>query len=518
VRAANPWDFLSPITAPIDFPGAPGGISVTAMRGETRAAAADIANSSGRPVEVSVTIEGLPGGVNPGYIAVHEVVWTDTRSQIPVADALRELAHDGKAYGLTIPAGMTRQLFISVKPTAAISAGSHRGRVVVTTGVRTDELVVPFAIRVLDEVFPDAATLHVGGFDYLNRDRLYGITPGNAGLLLANLREHFVDSPWATGSAVGFGGFDPAGHMATPPATDEFDRWTSRWPGARRYCIFIAATDRIGSVPLGPTFERAVGEWMTFWVEHASRVGVRPEQLFFLIVDEPHARKQDELIVRWARAIKTAQPRVMIWENPTYVDPSDGLPDLFRVSDVLVPNREMLLTNGRAFVNFYRNQQNAGRALELYSSKGPARLLDPYSYYRLQAWTCFDLGAGGSHFWAFGDSGGGSSWNEYALSGEAYTPLFIDGTSVTNSKHMAALREGVEDFEYLVLLRDRIRATEQRNPGHRLLARAVSVLQAAPRRVLGATGASELLWVSGKDRGIADAVRVEIGEILESLR
>jgi hypothetical protein len=519
VWAANPWDFLSPVTALSDAQGAEGPITVAAMRGETRAAALNVANSSARPVAVSITIGGLPGGVNPGYVKVHEVIWTDTRELTPVGDALQELAHSSNAYRITVPAGMTRQVYLSVTPTSHMSAGSHRGRIVVSSAAPSSGVQLPFVLRVFDQTFPKVATLHLGGFDYMDSHSMYGVTRENAAPLLVNLRDHFVDSPWATRATVPFGVFDGGGRMVTPPTTREFDRWISLWNGASRFCIFIGATDRIGSISGdSPMFERAVGEWITFWVEHASQIGVRPEQLLLLIVDEPHARSQDELIVRWAKAIKSAQPRVLIWENPTYTNPSDGLPDMFQVSDVLTPNREMLLRQGSTFANFYRTQRTDGHGLELYSSTGPARLLDPYSYYRLQAWNCFELGAGASHFWAFSDSADGSSWNEYAINRDAFTPLFIDRTSVTGSKHMEAIREGVEDFEYLVQLRERIQVTERANPGHVFLARARSILGSAAQRVLGGQGASESRWASPKDRGIADAVRVEIAEALQALR
>jgi hypothetical protein len=519
VWAANPWDFLSPVTALSGQQKAPGRISVAAMRGETRAAAFNIANSSASPLAVSLTIEGLPGGVNPGYVKVHEVGWTDPRELTPVGAALQELAPSGNAYRTTVPAGMIRQVYLSVTPTSDMSAGSHRGGIAVATGVQSGRIRLPFVLRVFDETFPKAATLHLGGFDYMDTDTMYGVTPENRAPLLVNLRDHFVDSPWATRATVSFGVFDGAGRMVTPPTTREFGRWISLWSGASRYGIFVAATDRIGSISSdSPVFERAVGEWIHFWVDHASQLGVRPEQLFLLIVDEPHARSQDEQIVRWAKAIKAAEPRVLIWENPPYTNPSDGLPDMFRLSDVLTLNREMLLRQSRAFANFYRTQRTDGRELELYSSTGPARLLDPYSYYRLQAWHCFELGAGGSHFWAFSDSADGSSWNEYAINRDAYTPLFIDRTSVTSSKHMEAIREGVEDFEYLVRLRERIQATERANPGHSFLARARSILDSAVHRVLDAEEASELRWAIRKDRSIADAVRFEIGQALEMLR
>ncbi|MFV2069033.1 MAG: hypothetical protein ACC645_18865, partial [Pirellulales bacterium] len=145
------------------------------------------------------------------------------------------------------------------------------------------------------------------------------------------------------------------------------------------------------------------------------------------------------------------------------------------------------------------------------------RLLDPYAYYRLQAWTCFDMGAESSFFWAFGDTGGGNSWNEYLSKRVSYTPLFLGPDSVTAGKHMEAIRESVEDFEYLAMLRDRVAELESRG-GHRLLVRAKDLLATAPQRVLAADGATDLGWNAPKDRSIADTVRTEIGEMLEKLQ
>ena len=46
--------------------------------GEYRAAALNLANNTGRPMEVQVRAEGLPGSPAPKYLMVHEVPWTDT--------------------------------------------------------------------------------------------------------------------------------------------------------------------------------------------------------------------------------------------------------------------------------------------------------------------------------------------------------------------------------------------------------------------------------------------------------
>ena len=146
----------------------------------------------------------------------------------------------------------------------------------------------------------------------------------------------------------------------------------------------------------------------------------------------------------------------MIWEDPTYHDPAKAPSDLFDVSQVLCPNRPMWLVGGDEFARFYLNEQRRGRTLQFYSCSGPARLLDPYSYYRLQAWHCWQIGATGSWFWSFGDNAGSSSWNEYMAVAGPYTPLFLDDNSVVAGKQMEAIRESVEDYEYFVMLRQAI--------------------------------------------------------------
>jgi hypothetical protein len=178
----------------------------------------------------------------------------------------------------------------------------------------------------------------------------------------------------------------------------------------------------------------------------------------------------------------------------------------------------MMLQEGTLFADFYRKQREAGRRIEFYSCSGPSRLLDPYTYHRLQAWTCFQMGAEGTYFWAFGDTGGGDSWNEYLNRGRTFTPLFLGRDSVTPGKHMEAIRESVADFEYLSMLRQRVTEIEKGQPDHKLLAEAKRLLATAAGRVLKAEGATELGWRATKDRTVADDVRIEIGELLEELK
>ena len=96
-----------------------------------------------------------------------------------------------------------------------------------------------------------------------------------------------------------------------------------------------------------------------------------------------------------------------------------------------------------------------------------------------------------------------------------YAPMFLAPDSVTPGKHMEALRESVEDFEYFVMLKD---AIAKANPGNPALSKAKELLQFGARRVLGEKNANKLNWSDDKDRWIAEKVRLEILETIVALK
>jgi len=136
----------------------------------------------------------------------------------------------------------------------------------------------------------------------------------------------------------------------------------------------------------------------------------------------------------------------------------------------------------------------------------------------MQQWFCWKHGAEGAGFWAFGDSNGASSWNEYFTGSGAFTPLFLDKETVTAGKHMEAIREGVEDYEYLRILRDRVEALEKNGAKNEKLTAALHLLNTAADRVTACmTSVGQIYWSAPKDRNVADEVRIEILEALNDL-
>lgn len=517
------WDPLLP-TAPIPADAIARGssgrvlakVNVAMMQNEYRAGAFNISFTGGHALAVRMQIVGLPGGANPAYASVREVAWTDTKTGQPVAAALPEARRVAGGFALNVLPGLTRQVWLTFHPTD-VSPGIYQGSIILSADDTT--LQVPVSLRIFPLRFPDTPTLHVGGWDYTDVDAQYEITPQNREAVLAHLREHFVDSPWATSGVLAHGKYGPDGSPTNEPDTAQFDRWLQRWPNARQYCVFAAVGNSLDNSPMRtPAFDKKVGAWIRFWARHAERRALKPPQLVVLLVDEPSEAQQDEIILAWAQAIHAAGTGVKVWEDPMHADPAAANQEMMRACDVLCPNRVSFLQAKTDYRNYYANRREEGAELAFYSCSGPVRSLDPYAYHRLQAWSCWQHGARASYFWAFGDSGGGSSWNEYAARGAAYVPFFLDATSVTAGKHMEALREGVEDFEYLVMLRNRIAECERAGFKHEALERARQLLTEAPERVCNAPGTTGFMWAQEKNRTATDEVRVAILEALSALR
>ncbi|MFA5189498.1 MAG: discoidin domain-containing protein [Verrucomicrobiia bacterium] len=500
--AANPWD-------PLDITGTSlkktGAVSVAMMQNEYRAGALNISNAGDSAAELRLQIAGLPGGTNPPYVAVHEVAWTDTRKGIAAAAALPEARRDGDAFIITVPSGMVRQVWFTFHPTD-IKPGAHRGTISLAHG--KTKLRVPLTLRVYPLRFPDQPKFHLGGWDYSDAVKGRDVTMENRDAYIRHLREHFVDSPWATASV-----------LPHNLDTARFDEWLRLWPGARQYCIYAAVGEQIGRAKMGtPEFDGKVREWITFWAGHAKKCGLRPEQLVVLLVDEPAEDHRDNIILAWAKAVRAANTGVTLFEDVCHANPLKANQEMIKLCHVLCPNRPHFLSSAASYRDYFARKHAEGMELAFYSCNIGARLADPYSYFRLQAWTAWQYSAEASYFWAFSDSGGGSSWNEYAMThSTCYTPLFLDPTTVTGSKQMEAIRESAEDYEYFVMLRARIAAAKKAGQKGAVVERAEKLLATAADRVLNAPDADKLMWADPKDRTTADRIRVEMLEAMSAL-
>jgi len=515
---ANRWDPLQPTEGPPKKPSAPPHLRVQMMRNEIRGEAFNLTNASADEIRLRLTISGFPGDENPACISVREVPFTDTRERRPIADALPEATRAAGAYRLTIPSGMTRQVWLSVN-SLDVKPGKYEGKVTVSGSRLAGDIVMPLSLRVYPFDMPARPSIHVGGWDYTNGPTMYDATRENQAALISALTANYVDTPWATSSVQPQNAkFDADGNLTTDLQFTNWDEWVAKWPGARLYAVFLAVGDSFAGEKMGtPRFTRMVSEWITGWVKHLGDQDLQPEQLVLLLYDEPSEPKGYEIIKTWAMAINAAQPRVTLFEDPTSKDPAEADPAVWPELDILCPNLPMLLGSPPSFREFYAGLKQSGKTLWFYSCSGPGKMLDPITYHRSQFWWNLEMGAEGSFYWAFGDEGGGSSWNAYMQQRTAFSPLFIAPDSVTDAKHMAAIREGVQDYECVMMLRKRLAELEAKGSKSPLLEPARKLSVEGPDRVLATINIKNLGWFAPKDRGVMDQVRVEVLDMLEKL-
>jgi hypothetical protein len=511
-NTASAWDQILPIQTPLS--GITPNVDVTTMQGEFRSAAFNLCNPTDADLDVYLRVSGLPGGAQPSWLTVYEAEWIDTKSGVPHLAALPEAAFDTaqNAFLVHVPSGLTRQVWLTFHSAGDVSAGTYTGAILVD-GLGAGSAAVPVSWRLSALPFPTQPTLGLGGWDYTNTT--YGqVTATNRETLIATLASHYVDTPWATSAVM-------------PSSLDftQFDAWVARWPQARQYRVFLSVSSTFAGYAMGSAeFNAAVGAWISAYAAHWRQMSpaIAANQVGVLLVDEPHTAEQSERIIAWANAITAAEPDVLIWEDPTFTNAADGAA-LYDVCDVLCPNRPRFLSGTEAYRDVYRAERDAGATLNFYSCSGPTEKLDPYSYYRLQAWTCWEEwgrvndASTAMFYWAFSDQGGAASWRTSYPVRENYTPLFLDPTGVTQGKDMEAIREGIEDYEYLHLLKTRIAELESQGVPAAVLSEATDLLRAAPQSVLNATGAGNLAWNQAKDRTVADTVRGQVLDLLEQL-
>ena len=517
------WDPLEPAEEP--QPGIPKpAVAVHMMNNEVRAGVLNLTSAADTELSVTLRLTGLPGGDDPDYVTVHNVLHVGTRHFTAVAAPLPELPRRADGYTLTVPAGMTRQVWLSFQP-HDLAPGVHQGRIDIHAENGT-RLSVPVSLKVYPLRFPDSVTLHLGGWAYTNTEATYGLTPQNRLAVIEHLQQHYVNAPWATSAALGNGTYDGTGRMVADPDTGNLDQWMALWPQAKRYMVFKAVGASFDGAKMDTDlFRTKVGNWARFWAEHMRRTGHEAGQLGILLVDEPHGKEQYDTITAWARAINAAAPELTLFEDPQPREPEGPL-EMFSQVDILCPHLPAFLASPEDgwHHKLFLDQKRQGRELWFYSAAGPVRTFDPFSYYLLQHWRCFKYGATGSAFWAFADSGRTeqrqtiSCWNEFPAAGNGpYCPLYLDAASVTAAKYMEAIREGVQDYEVLVMLRERIRQLEQKGTGPQALARAKTLLATACDRVLAGEDGPNYRWDEPKDRSVADTVRIEVLEMLAQL-
>ncbi len=533
------WDPLFPMQSPEKAPGSVK-LNVNMMRNEYRSEAFCLTNSTDQAIKAHLDLRGFPGGEEPAWISVREVQFTDTYIHYPIAAALPDAKRVSDGYEIDIPAGMTRQVWL-VFHSKDIKPGVHKGQIVVSAdGIKSTK--IGLSVHIYDFIMPTESQLAIGGWDYTDGDTsAFDAKLVDQKDFIRFMQDYGVNTPW--GGSILFKGceFDAEGRMTVGPDFKVLDNWIEKWQPAvrpvgfnqvgsymgavhslpiRNYALFLGVGNDLNGEHMGTQrFNRMVGEWISAVMLHVRSRGIKPEQMFLLLVDEPDKPEQIERTIAWGKVIKAAEPDVVIWSDPAFEDITKADSRFFEVVDVLCPLITRFVGSPESYRDLFVNQQKAGRELMFYACVN-GKHLDPISYHRAQFWLALRYGAKGSLYWAFGDEGGApSSFNAYSSPGHMFSPLFIDAKlGIVDGKHMQAIREGSEDYSYFQILRARVDSLEKWGVESSVLKSAKKLLIEGPERVSQDITVPNISWWIPKNRNTMDKVRLDVLMMLEKLR
>lgn len=497
------------------------------LKGEARSDSFLISNAAAEPVEFSLQFSEIPNQLSdriPTATTLSRTLWTDTATGVPVCNALIPVRPDGDTYSIPVPAGVTQRVWITID-SETLSQGVHNASLVIKSGSTSKILPVQISISNVRKREP---SLKVGFWDYCNNNTSYGLSPSNRDSAIRSMESLYTNAPVASAAVLPWpndNAFDAEGALKSPLSFAEFDRWVTKiWPGKENYIIFLATGQKFAGKPVGnPEFASRITSWLKAIENHIHELGLKPSQFILETVDEPHSNEQAETMIAWTRIIRAAAPEFRIITDPTWVRPDQvELQEALTGADIISPNTQLFQKGGAAAAEYYAKRQAAGQELWFYECEGPTRPADPAKYYRKQSWFAFLHNARGITFWSFGDTGNRpTSWNEYLCGGKQCEPGFIGLNEVTDSIHLHAIREGVQDYAALELLRDELASCS--NPA--LVAKGKAFFENKIKSIgelsLGFDKLSDIgksILTPSPDGKILDDLRDECLDLLEAVR
>lgn len=431
-------------------------LDVRMMGNEHRAETFNLTNASGEPRTVKFTISGLPADAG---LNVYEVEMVDNRLGWPTASALVQLKPEGEHFVTVVPAGMTRQIWLSFDSSNA-PAGNHLGRISLSSD--SFNRTIPLRLYVAPVRMADHMALNSGMWDYIY-PKYYGVSSGNQDAAARDMSDHLINTVWSTANSAPFPrgtDFDTQGNLTGRIDYSQWDDFVNFWRARNRnithFCLSVGLNSgEVGGFkPNTPQFERAVGQWAADWAAHNRRIGLKPKQAMIVFIDEPN-QSSFRILENLSKAFKSLTQDVGIITNPLIhtLEEAQAARPMFELADLIVPTLGVYGANPPEVKAVYQQLRRQGKELGFYMCTTPVLHFDA-SYYRLQPWRAFAAGATFSGFWAYGDNGRlADSWNPYtAIGASNYTPVFLSPTGVSGSKHWEALREGIEDYQYLYML------------------------------------------------------------------
>ncbi|HPO07716.1 MAG TPA: hypothetical protein PLZ55_03535 [bacterium] len=468
---ASPWGYFhqsksipGPLVKKIEW---------TVCKNEYEPTVVNLTNVSGRTLEVRVIPQDLKSSEKEiisgrEFLEFHRAVTGPTYWRQEIADALPML-DQGRL--LTIGAWETAQLWINLLPTDA-KAGTYQGTLrLMTLEPDSSEMEISVSINVVDLALPRPRPLRFCTWSYITH-HFTGMEDAVRKDLIAHSSTVFLaPSPSATFDAEGnlIGDIDYSKH-------DEFIRAYRADPPESVFLFGSAQNAVRGPKFLSASWERGYETYLKQWMKHLKELGVGYEEFAMYPYDEPNLQgsKVVDQLIAVAKATRKADPNILIYTDPTTGSTVELIESLAPYIDIWCPSAELIERSGEDLIPLFKKY---GKEVWFYDAAGHARTLSTLGIYRWRPWESWSRGFTGCGHWVY-SSHPHDLWVGPNPSANYY-PTVYDGEGVVTSKRWEACREGVEDYEYLYVLREMIRTAKEKGVAKEKIDKAQAVLDRA---------------------------------------
>jgi len=495
--AQSPWDKLRRISIP------PAGVKecreISLAVGENEHESASFVLTNLSPETRRFAISAKDAGVP---LTLREAVWVTSYLGKDVNDALPLL--EGQ---LSIPSGESREVWLTLH-SRGVKPGNYRPRVTIASpGMPPSS--VNLKVRVHPVSLPDDKPIYTAYWEYLEPT---WITPERAQALVDDMKEHYVNTPTV----------HPWSLMPQPPE-DRLKRDYTKLDGVLHYyrqlnpkmiMLNLLSENYLEKMPgfFSEEWKARFRFWLTGLVSHLKEQGFGYDKFAL----QPYDERLDQPVCDMARLIKAIDPNILVYVNnqgtkaqasaiAPYVDIAcPGIDSVDRIygSHPEDSNQDMTVLAKKP--DYFWTYANPMPPL--------AQSVSPYSWYRMAVWRAWQVGSRGHGYWIYSYK---THWNSYRHEdGENWAVVYFadaedapPGISkrelVVTSKRWEATREGVEDYVYLRMLKDRAEKADGKGSAQ-WLRQAQDVLLTGPKAVLANPGNS----------GLADAVKERVLRVL----
>lgn len=451
LSAANPWAPFGQMAEVLEDRLRDADLALEAFAGEVEDAALNIFNFGAESLMARVEIDDftLEAAADEAPVLardvakLHEVVNVPTQMSDVVADAIPRM---NQADVITLPPRDARQIWLNID-TKRLKPGKWKSAVRIRTlEVEPREFIAPIVVTVWTPSLPEIQPLHHCNWGYVEGSRHKHYKAETLKDRAAHGNNVF------TCTFVPLAKFDENGTLIGDIDYKDHDEFVKEY--APQGMILFQMTGGIS----GPTgretevYRKAYVAWMTAWVQHLKDMGISYDRYAMYPVDEPGL--SDGLVtlyLDYAKLTRKADPKVQMYTDPVHRITEEELQRMVPYVDIWCPNRNGFLLDIGA--EKFAIIKNSGSQVWTYECDGNAKHLSPLGYYRGQSWLAWRHGLTGIGFWTYCTSSE-DPWFKSSVSPDYL--MTYQGESVVSSKRWEAVRDGIEDYSMLTVLRGHV--------------------------------------------------------------